>query len=137
MTQEIVPKFPSDQRPAWEEAANAWRLPFWDWGTTTSVPDLAKYPTIHVPTTDGKGEESIPNPLYQYRVPTNEPMSKYDMANFTDPWVEKGDMLFVGLEFIGYWNDADRDSSENALALAVGPKRTTPAREVQLGNTAL
>ncbi|KAL4915885.1 common central domain of tyrosinase-domain-containing protein [Aspergillus aurantiobrunneus] len=100
MTQEIVPNFTSDERPAWEEAAHSWRLPFWDWGVTSSVPDISKYPTTVVPTADGTGEERIPNPLFQFRMPTNKPMSSQGMDNFRDPWVDDGDMLYYG-ECIG------------------------------------
>jgi hypothetical protein len=95
MIEVIIPSFPRDQRSVWEEAAHAWRLPFWDWATTTSVPSLCKNPTVVVPTADGKGEESIPNPLFQFRMPTNKPMSSAGMDNFKDPWVDDGDTLYV------------------------------------------
>ncbi|KAL3487186.1 hypothetical protein BJX62DRAFT_246212 [Aspergillus germanicus] len=100
MVQEIVPGFPREERGAWEEAALSWRLPFWDWGVTSSVPDLSKYPTTVVPTSDGKGEERILNPLFQFRMPNNKPMSTAGMDNFVDPWVDDGDMLYYG-ECIG------------------------------------
>ncbi|KAI9370619.1 common central domain of tyrosinase-domain-containing protein [Aspergillus egyptiacus] len=100
MVKEIIPIFPREARAEWEQAANAWRLPFWDWGLTTSVPELSKYPTTVVPTPDGKGEERIPNPLYQFRMPNNKPMSAHGMDDFKDPWVKNGDMLYFG-ECIG------------------------------------
>ncbi|KAL4861797.1 hypothetical protein BDV12DRAFT_203650 [Aspergillus spectabilis] len=96
MVQEIIPNFPREGRSAWEEAALTWRLPFWDWGVTSSVPALAKYPTTVVPTADGKDEERINNPLYQFRMPTNQPMSTAGMDSFKDPWVDDGDMLYFG-----------------------------------------
>ncbi|KAL4748038.1 hypothetical protein BDW72DRAFT_196173 [Aspergillus terricola var. indicus] len=96
MVQNIIPNFPKEDQEAWNRAANAWRLPFWDWGVRSSVPDLAKYPTTNVPTADGKDEESIPNPLYQFRMPNNKPMSTEGMDAFKDPWVDDGDMLFYG-----------------------------------------
>lgn len=95
MVKEIIPNFPQDQHSEWEEAANSWRLPFWDWGVTSSVPDLCKYPTYPVPTQDGKGVETIPNPLFQFRMPDGKPMSTQGMDDFKDPWVPEGEMLYV------------------------------------------
>ncbi|KAJ5784932.1 uncharacterized protein N7503_010144 [Penicillium pulvis] len=100
MNNEIVPNFAEEGRSDWQKAAQTWRLPFWDWGITTSVPDLCKYPTTLVPTADGKSEETITNPLFQFRMPTNQPMSSAGMANFKDPWAPDGDMIFYG-ECIG------------------------------------
>ncbi|KAK4862915.1 hypothetical protein LT330_010745 [Penicillium expansum] len=112
MKQEIVPAFAEDLRPEWKEAADGWRLPFWDWGVTTSVPDLCKYPYIFVPTSDGTGEENINNPLFQFRMPTNQPMSTAGVDNFKDPWVDDGDMLYFG-ECIGTtrWPDESETAS--------------------------
>ncbi|KAJ6103635.1 Concanavalin A-like lectin/glucanases superfamily [Penicillium sp. IBT 16267x] len=112
MTQEIVPNFAEDQRPQWQEAAEGWRLPFWDWGISTSVPDLCKYPFTFVPKADGTGEESISNPLFQFRMPNNKPMSYYGMDDFKDPWVEDGDMLYFG-ECVGTtrWPDEGETAS--------------------------
>ncbi|KAJ5890227.1 hypothetical protein N7504_011037 [Penicillium tannophilum] len=112
MVKDIVPNFAEDQRPEWEEAAETWRLPFWDWGLTTSVPDLCKYPYTFVPTADGTGEESVHNPLFQFRMPNNQPMSAYGMDNFKDPWVDDGDMLYYG-ECVGTtrWPDVGESAS--------------------------
>ncbi|KAI9934409.1 hypothetical protein MW887_000023 [Aspergillus wentii] len=84
MRDEIIPGFPKDQQAEWREAADSWRFPFWDWSIanpnsstgTVKVPQLSKYPTIMVPKSDLSGEERIENPLFQFKVPTNEPMSK-------------------------------------------------------------
>ncbi|CAG8909691.1 unnamed protein product [Penicillium egyptiacum] len=112
MSQEIVPAFAEDLRPEWKEAADGWRLPFWDWGVSTSVPDLCKYPYTFVPTSDGTGEENIPNPLFQFRMPTNQPMSTAGVDNFKDPWVNDGNMLYFG-ECIGTtrWPDQGENVS--------------------------
>ncbi|KAL3477040.1 hypothetical protein BJX99DRAFT_270192 [Aspergillus californicus] len=115
MTQKIIPNFPRAQRPVWEEAANAWRLPFWDWGVSSSVPALSKYPTTLVPTKDGKSEESISNPLFQFRMPTNKPMSTAGMDNFKDPWVDDGDMLYYG-ECIGTSRWPEKDDAVSGSA---------------------
>lgn len=73
MVREIIPQFPKERQNSWLEQAESWRLPFWDWARNGRVPDLAKYPTITVPRPDG-GQERIDNPLFQFRMPTNQPM---------------------------------------------------------------
>lgn len=123
MSQEIVPGFAEDLRPEYKEAADGWRMPFWDWGMTTSVPDLCKYPCILVPTSDGTGEENISNPLFQFRMPTNQPMSSAGIDNFKDPWEEDGDMLYVCSNSTSLGIYSNCDSSVNVLELAVGLMR--------------
>ena len=123
MSQEIVPGFAEDLRPEYKEAADEWRLPFWDWGKTTSVPDLCKYPYILVPTSDGTGEENIHNPLFQFRMPTNQPMSTAGIDNFKNPWEDDGDMLYVCSSFVRLGLYSNPDSSVNVLELAVGLMR--------------
>jgi hypothetical protein len=123
MSQEIVPGIAEDIRPEWKEAADGWRLPFWDWGVTTSVPDLCKYPYIFVPTSDGTGEENIPNPLFQFRMPNNQPMSSVGVDNFKDPWVDNGDTLYVCLKSTRLGIYSNCVSSVNVLELPVGLMR--------------
>ncbi|KAJ5646047.1 hypothetical protein N7490_002419 [Penicillium lividum] len=96
----IVKEFTVENKEEWEDAARLWRLPFWDWGLTTSVPNLSKWPTAIVPTKDGSGEEAIQNPLYQFRMPNNKPMSSQMLSNFTDPWVDQKDTYTI-FECIG------------------------------------
>lgn len=94
MTKEIIPNFPKEEQKWWNDAAYHWRLPFWDWAIaneasatgTVKVPKLCKYPTITVPTADGKGVERIDNPLYQFKMPNNKPMRTHGVQEFTDPW---------------------------------------------------
>ncbi|KAJ5346417.1 hypothetical protein N7541_008899 [Penicillium brevicompactum] len=73
MVNQVIPQFPEDRQAAWREQAESWRLPFWDWARNGRVPDLAKYPTITVPRPQG-GLVRIDNPLFQFRMPTDEPM---------------------------------------------------------------
>ena len=96
LAKDIVSAFDEEVRPQWEEAAANWRLPFWDWATQTAVPNLSKSPIAIVPTADGKGEQPIPNPLYQFRNPLGEPWSTLKVDDFKDPWVPVGgELLFV------------------------------------------
>jgi len=97
MVQDIIPNFPEDDRAEWQEAAENWRLPFWDWATQNSVPELCKYPTTLVPTADGLSEESIPNPLYQFRMPNNKPMSTQGLDSYETVWDDDPQMLYVSL----------------------------------------
>ncbi|KAL1977859.1 hypothetical protein VTN31DRAFT_718 [Thermomyces dupontii] len=98
MINELVPNFPEADRPAWQEAAETWRLPYWDWARTNKVPKLAKYPTTFVPTFDG-GVERIDNPLYQFKMPNLKTWDSEGVTNFKDPWVqdeEKAPTLYYG-----------------------------------------
>ncbi|KAJ5408780.1 hypothetical protein N7509_002663 [Penicillium cosmopolitanum] len=83
---EIIPNFPEEDREEWTELAHSWRLPFWDFGAQVSVPELCKYPTIAVPTFDGKDLYNIPNPLYQFRMPTHKPMGTAGIKDFVTEW---------------------------------------------------
>ncbi|KAF3394050.1 Tyrosinase [Penicillium rolfsii] len=75
MVNEVIPQFPAEQQAGWRKQADSWRLPFWDWARKGRgrCPDLAKTPTINVPSPAG-GFVRIDNPLFQFRMPTNKPM---------------------------------------------------------------
>ncbi|KAJ5253116.1 hypothetical protein N7489_003526 [Penicillium chrysogenum] len=73
MVKEVIPQFPEAHQASWRQQAESWRLPFWDWARNGRVPDLAKYPTITVPSPQG-GSVRINNPLFQFRMPTDKPM---------------------------------------------------------------
>ncbi|KAJ4248435.1 hypothetical protein NW762_012772 [Fusarium torreyae] len=66
MNTEILPQVPASQQPAWQEAANSWRLPYWDWAANPSVPAVVREANIPIVEFDGKTLTSIPNPLYQF-----------------------------------------------------------------------
>ncbi|KAJ5219622.1 hypothetical protein N7468_008826 [Penicillium chermesinum] len=100
LAKEIVSGFDEEVRPEWEEAAENWRLPFWDWGTQATVPNLSKSPIAIVPTADGKGEQPIPNPLYQFRNPQGQPWGALKVENFKDPWVPEGGKLLFFSECV-------------------------------------
>jgi hypothetical protein len=84
---EIIPNFPEEDREDWTELAQQWRLPFWDFGAQFTVPELCKYPTIAVPTFDGKDTTyNIPNPLFQFRMPNHKPMGCAGVVDFVTEW---------------------------------------------------
>jgi len=82
MTEEVIPTFPADQQANLTAAANAWRLPYWDWAATkvrgSSEPDytvplivLKKSIEVSTPT----GQTTIKNPMYSFTTP--RPMGDY------------------------------------------------------------
>lgn len=87
---EVIPNFPEEDREKWTELANTWRFPFWDFGAQNTVPELCKYPTIAVPTFDAsfdsKDVYNIPNPLFQFRMPTHKPMGSAGVKDFVTEW---------------------------------------------------
>ena len=58
---------PDNQKDELEDAAKAWRLPYWDWAVNNEVPLLAQEELIEVSTKFGTAK--IKNPLYQYDLP--------------------------------------------------------------------
>ncbi|PGH12901.1 hypothetical protein AJ79_04001 [Helicocarpus griseus UAMH5409] len=85
MINDIIPKFPKEKQATLKEAADSWRLPFWDWAVNHRVPTLAKYPTTTIPTPSGK-RERVENPLYQFKMSTNEPFLSENVGQVFDPW---------------------------------------------------
>jgi tyrosinase len=82
MIQVIIPSFPADQQDELTDAANAWRLPYWDWAAKKSrcssqpeynVPLIVLPKTIQVNTPSG--QTTINNPLYDFTTP--KPMGDY------------------------------------------------------------
>lgn len=55
--------------PAYTEAAETLRLPYWDWAEDSTVPAFAGTAQIEVEGPDGK--ENIANPLYEYKFPAS------------------------------------------------------------------
>ncbi|EEH20603.2 hypothetical protein PABG_02834 [Paracoccidioides brasiliensis Pb03] len=89
MITDIIPAFPKDRQAQLKEAADSWRLPFWDWAVNHRVPTLAKYPTTTIPTPSGK-RARVENPLYQFKMPTNEPFLSEGVGQVFDPWAGEG-----------------------------------------------
>ena len=73
MVRDIVPKFPANEQAAWKEAADTWRLPYWDWASNGSVPKLGLQPEITVTMPPGVSLR-IDNPLYQFKMPNDKTM---------------------------------------------------------------
>ena len=82
MTQEIIPQYPQDQQAGLLNAANTWRLPYWDWAVTNALPDIATTSTYTVNTFDGQTVD-IPNPLYQFTMPGGKNMGTGGVQNIS------------------------------------------------------
>lgn len=82
MVNEIIPMIHKDQK-AWREAADSWRLPYWDWALHSRVPKLCDEPTIYLNAPEGLPSK-IDNPLYRFKMPSNQPMSELGVTTVTD-----------------------------------------------------
>ncbi|KAK8131364.1 hypothetical protein PG984_007802 [Apiospora sp. TS-2023a] len=82
MIKDIIPNFPDGERQSWKQAADSWRLPFWDWGVNAKVPALADKPEVTVTAPPGK-KVRIENPLYQFRMPNDRPMGSEAVGKLT------------------------------------------------------
>ena len=73
MVNQIIPQFPSGERQVWQEAADTWRLPFWDWAANPKVPNLAISDEVTVTAPPGVTVR-MPNPLYKFQMPNDQRM---------------------------------------------------------------
>lgn len=78
----IIPKFPVGQQNELKDAAQQWRLPFWDWASKKPVenapPDYDVPQLIRLESVKIRGPEGwkwVKNPLYVFKMPGNVPMS--------------------------------------------------------------
>ncbi|KAK6957307.1 hypothetical protein Daesc_000090 [Daldinia eschscholtzii] len=76
---EEINRYPEEDKPALEEAARTWRLPYWDWALKKPI-DGEKRRDYNVPL-------AILNKIVYIRQPTNEPLVPYENAlyQFTMP----------------------------------------------------
>ncbi|KAK2778714.1 tyrosinase [Colletotrichum kahawae] len=67
MTSKIVdPITDPNIKARWLQEANAWRMPYWDWAASPSVPAIVLPATISVVQPDGTMDTAKWNPLYQF-----------------------------------------------------------------------
>jgi len=76
--QAVVQTFPTSTRQRWANAANGFRMPYWDWavssgGQTAPQSMRSQFVTVTTPS----GQQSIANPLFSY---TFHPLVASDMA---------------------------------------------------------
>ena len=87
---DIVSRFQAgdDELALWRNAANTWRLPYWDWSTervpeavTTGEMKLIAMPVMRAGGVPGKLE----NPLHKFTNPSLKPMGDESMKEFAIP----------------------------------------------------
>ena len=70
----------------WQEAAETFRLPYWDWARTPKLPELCNLESINIVTAKYPNGKDFPNPLLKF-VNQNEsgevvPMGDQTMGDF-------------------------------------------------------
>ncbi|KAI9732411.1 MAG: hypothetical protein M1834_001619 [Cirrosporium novae-zelandiae] len=80
----IANTYPDSQRSTYQQAAVTFRVPYWDWAYTPTMPDAVNQPQITVNTPNGT--QTITNPLVAYNfhpvdptmAPNGDPLIKYN-----------------------------------------------------------
>lgn len=62
--QHIAATYPTALRSTYQAAATTLRIPYWDWGFNSTMPDVVNIPRITV--NGPQGPLNITNPLYSY-----------------------------------------------------------------------
>ena len=87
---EIVSRFQvgDDELTLWRNAANAWRLPYWNW-STERVPEAVKTNELKLIAMPVMRPEEVPgkleNPLHKFTNPSLKPMGDGSMEDFAIP----------------------------------------------------
>ncbi|KAG0650056.1 Polyphenol oxidase 1 [Hyphodiscus hymeniophilus] len=65
--QSIAATYPLSVRSQYQTAATNFRLPYWDWATNATIPDVvsSQHVTVNTPT----GSQTLTNPLWGYKFP--------------------------------------------------------------------
>jgi len=83
----IADQYTTPDKVQWKNAAATFRLPYWDWASTSVPPDeVINQPTVSVTVADGSTQD-FQNPLYAY---TFNPVSD---GQFDSPWNQWGSTL--------------------------------------------
>ncbi|KAK0712469.1 common central domain of tyrosinase-domain-containing protein [Lasiosphaeria miniovina] len=102
MIKELIPQLPKDERKDWTDAANTWRLPYWDWAEKKTragnddpiydVPLITQDPRIAVINLkDPKGADSeyyVDNPMYKFTMPHKKAMGEYGVHDIKEGKVD-------------------------------------------------
>ncbi|KAI5925049.1 tyrosinase [Camillea tinctor] len=84
MINEVIAEQPQSRRVKYLEAANTWRLPFWDWAKNPKMPGLLCCPRVTI-TLENEDPMIIDNPLYKFKVPTDKTMGAYGVGTLKFP----------------------------------------------------
>ncbi len=84
----------------WQAAADQLRIPFWDWASNATMPDIVSQPMVQITNSLGK-VETVSNPLYQYTF-QNMPMDpNYFPADAGDGWLANYPQTMRGVSVKG------------------------------------
>ena len=84
----------------WQIAADQLRIPFWDWASNYTLPDIAEQATTQIMNSSGK-YQTVNNPLYQYKF-QNMPMNaQYFPTTDSDGWLAKYPQTMRGVSVQG------------------------------------
>ncbi|KAJ0413973.1 common central domain of tyrosinase-domain-containing protein [Aspergillus carlsbadensis] len=72
MLETIIPQYAEEYQEILQGAAQKWRLPYWDWATSSLLPALALQPEIRFKLCGQV--EALRNPLYQFCMPNRKTM---------------------------------------------------------------
>jgi hypothetical protein len=68
--QEIALRYAQNETKRYQDAADALRLPFWDWAATPDMPNVVSDPTVTVRTFPNATVAQVTNPLLDYNYPS-------------------------------------------------------------------
>lgn len=63
--QNIAAGYPEDLRATYQEAADSFRFPYWDWASDNQMPEIVTQLTVTIVTPSGV--QIVDNPLYTYK----------------------------------------------------------------------
>ncbi|KAF8858063.1 Di-copper centre-containing protein [Acephala macrosclerotiorum] len=98
--QDIVKSYPVSMQATWQIAADQLRIPFWDWASNSTLPDIVEQPTTQILNSSGE-YQIVNNPLYQYKF-QNMPMNQqYFPTSDSDGWLAQYPQTMRGVSTQG------------------------------------
>lgn len=67
----IATTYPVSVRAQYIAACNNFRVPYWDWASNATIPDIVNSPTVTINTP--LGSQTLDNPLFTYKFPALNP----------------------------------------------------------------
>ena len=69
----------TEERKTWRNAANQFRLPYWDWARTKAIPSICRDAEINILMPGNQPQKQVTNPLAKFRNPKNVAMGDPSM----------------------------------------------------------